>query len=166
MKSKIIVIASIIALGMAFCATAYAGKPKDPKKELRFQYDIEYIKNAGDGVSSIKIFSYGGNKQEAQDRCAANAVHGVIFKGYSGQGAYQSPLVKSATGYEDNYDFFNNFFKNGDYGRYASGIVDGTQQLIKIQGGYKCAAVVNVNVKMLRKHLEEAGIIKGLASGF
>lgn len=166
MKFKLIALAAVLFAGMALCASAFAGKPKEQKKELKFQYDIEYIKTAGDGISSIKIFSYGGNKREAQDRCVANAVHGVIFKGYAGQGAYQGPLVKSVNGYNDNYDFFNNFFKNGDYGRYASGIVDGTQQLIKIKGGYKCAAVVNVNVKMLRKHLEEAGIIKGLASGF
>lgn len=166
MKAKSITFLSILILGMAFSTNVFAGKPKQPQKELVFQYDIEYIKSVADGISSIKIYSYGSSKQQAQDRCVMNAVHGVIFKGYAGQGAYQAPLVKSLNGYNDNYDFFDNFFKKGDYGRYSSGIVEGTQQLIKIKGGWKQCCIVNVNVKLLRQHLEEAGIIKGLASGF
>ena len=166
MKFKLFSFASFLALGMMISLSAFAAKPKQQQKELTFQYDLEYIKSVADGVSQIKVYSYGNSKQVAQDRGVMSAVHGVLFKGYSGQGSYQSPLVKSLNGYNDNKDFFDGFFKNGDYLRYSPGVVEGTQQFIKIKGGWKYGCVVNVNVRMLRQHLEEAGIIKGLASGF
>ncbi|MBQ0096758.1 MAG: hypothetical protein KBS53_03790 [Bacteroidales bacterium] len=166
MKLKLISFASLLVLGMVFSLSAFAAKPKQQKKELTFQYDLEYIKSVADGVSQIKVYSYGNSRQEAQDRGVINAVHGVVFKGYSGQGAYQAPLVKAFNGYNDNKDFFDNFFRKGDYLRYSSGVVEGTQQFVKVKGGWKYGCIVNVNVRMLRQHLEEAGIIKGLASGF
>ena len=166
MKTKIVSLLAILALGMAFCFNASAAKTKPLKGADKFHYDIEYIKSAGDGISTVDVFAYGKNKQEAWDRCEMCAVHGVIFKGYSGNGSYQSPLARSASSYDDNIDFFNNFFDNGEYRRYISNVLDGSQRIIKIKGGVKVECVVNVNVKMLRKHLEEAGIIKGLSSGF
>lgn len=166
MKNKISLAIAFTVLGMALCISATASEAKPLKGAEKFHYDIEYIKSAGDGVSTVDVYAYGKNKKEAWDSCEKCAIHGVIFKGYTGQGSYQSPLVKSASGYDDNFDFFNNFFDNGDYRRYVSGVVDGSHKVIKIKGGFKVKCVINVNVKMLRKHLEEAGIIKGLSSGF
>ncbi len=103
----------------------------------------------------------------AEERCKANAVHGVIFKGYTGQGAAQPALVKNASGYSDNKDFFDNFFNSGDYLRYVSSVVNGSTESRKIKnGGFKVSQTMTVNVKMLRRHLEQAGIIRGLSSGF
>lgn len=96
-----------------------------------------------------------------------NAVHGVIFKGFAGQGAAQPALVKNASGYSDNKDFFDNFFNSGDYLRYVSSVVNGSTESRKIKnGGFKVSQTMTVNVKMLRRHLEQAGVIRGLSSGF
>lgn len=38
--------------------------------------------------------------------------------------------------------------------------------VIKIGKEYKVGVVISVNVAMLRKDLEDAGIIKGLSNGF
>lgn len=166
MKNRILSSAAILALALSFCQSASAAKPKPLKGEERYHYDIEYIKSGGDGVSTVDVFAYGKNQKEAWNRCEMSAVHGVIFKGYSGQGSYQPPIVRSATGYSDNADFFDNFFSNGEYRRYVSGVVEGSQRVIKIKGGVKVECIVNVDVRLLRKHLEEAGIARGLSSGF
>ncbi|MCQ2177526.1 MAG: hypothetical protein MJY42_01410 [Bacteroidales bacterium] len=159
---------SVFLVGIAALIMAVSVDAANPKRNAKekFQYDLEYVKTSGDGVATVKVWSCAPTWKKAQALCRRDAVHGVIFKGYSGQGAYQAPLVRSASAYEDNADFFDAFFDNGDYERYISNVVDGSQEARQIKGGFKVAQVVNVNVKMLRKHLEEAGIAKGLSSGF
>lgn len=154
----------VFLLGVTVSFSCYAAKKV--KQSEMFKYDIEYIKTAGDGVSSVKVWSYGKNRKDVMERCTRDAVHGVLFKGYTGQGSYQSPLVRGASGYADNQQFFDEFFRKGDYSRYASSILDGSQNVVKIQGGCKVSAIVSVNVRLLRQHLEEAGIIRGLSTGF
>lgn len=156
----------ILAICCLVSLNARADKKKSNTGYDAFKYDVEYIKSSGDGVSTISLFSYGSTKQEAIDFSRRDAVHSVIFKGYSGNGSYQPPLVKSGTGYSDNRDFFDNFFDTGEWQKYVAGVIDGTLTTIKVKGGYKAGCVVNVNIRLLRKHLESAGIVKGLGSGF
>ncbi len=160
----------LFALGVLLivsCGTTKRAASTSTDSIDQYRYDIEYVKNAGDGMSMVKVWSYDRSAKIAEEKCRANAVHAVIFKGYSGQGAVQPALVKSATGYSDNKDFFDNFFKSGDYLRYISAVVDGSVETRKIKSGeYKVASTIVVNVKMLRKHLEQAGIIRSLTSGF
>ena len=165
-KLLLSVLTVFVALSCAFTAQAGAKKKADKQTQV-FRYDIEYVKNAGDGMSNVKVWSYGKSVKVAEERCKANAVHGVIFKGYTGQGAAQPALVKNASGYSDNKDFFDNFFNSGDYLRYVSSVVNGSTESRKIKnGGFKVSQTMTVNVKMLRRHLEQAGIIRGLSSGF
>lgn len=133
----------------------------------QYHYDIDYVKSAGDGMSMVKVWSYGKTVEIAEQKCAANAVHGIIFKGYTGQGSVQPALVKGVNGYSDNKEFFDNFFRSGDYQRYITSVVDGSAETKKTQSGeFKVSSTMTVNVKMLRRYLEEAGIIRGLTSGF
>jgi hypothetical protein len=44
--------------------------------------------------------------------------------------------------------------------------MDGSAEVRKVGKEYKVGVVVTVNKDMLRKHLEEAGIVRGLGSGF
>ena len=155
----------LIAIGTIILASC--GSAKKISSVDRYHYDIDYVKNAGDGMSVIKVWSYGKTAKIAEEKCPINAVHGVIFKGYSGQGAAQPAIVKNANGYSDNQEFFDNFFNRGEYLRYISSSVDGSTETRKTQyGEYKVSATMTVNVKMLRKHLEQAGIIKSLSAGF
>ena len=42
----------------------------------------------------------------------------------------------------------------------------GTPEVMKVGKEYKVSQIIQVNTAQLRKHLEQAGIIRGLASGF
>ena len=155
----------LIAIGTIILASC--GSTKKISSVNRYRYDIDYVKNAGDGLSVVKVWSYGKTAAIAEAECSINAVHGVIFKGYSGQGAAQPPIVKNINGYSDNQAFFDDFFKSGEYRRYISSSVDGSTETRKTQSGeYKVSATMTGNVKMLRKLLEQAGIVKSLSAGF
>lgn len=160
----------LFALGtllLASCGSAKHVASTSTGTVDQYRYDIDYVKNVGDGMSMIKVWSYGKTAKIAEEKCKANAVHGVIFKGYTGQGAVQPALVKSAYGYSDNKEFFDIFFSSGDYLRYISSSVEGSTETRKTQTGeYKVSSTMTINVKMLRKHLEDAGVIRGLSSGF
>jgi len=160
----------ILALGamiFASCSNVQEASKNATGGLEQYRYDIEYVKNAGDGMSLVRVWSYGKPERAAEERCKANAVHGVIFKGYSGDGSVQPALVRSATGYEDNKEFFDKFFQNGDYLRYISSTVEGSTEVRKLKGGeYKASMTITVNVKQLRAALTQAGVIRGLATGF
>jgi len=152
--------------GLLFSASAVAA-PKKAADKPDFRYDIEYVKSVGTGISSIKVWSYASKAQNAMNESRRNAVHGIIFKGYAGAGASFSPLCKSPSAMTDNADFFNHFFADGgDYMRYVSSVQEGSDEVVKFGKEYKFGQIVNVNVKELRKALENAGIIKGLGAGF
>lgn len=162
---KKIILFALCALFVASCGSTK--KVSKTSNLVQYRYDIDYVKNAGDGMSTVKVWSYGKSAKDAEQKCKENAVHGVIFKGYTGNNSVQPALVKSPTGYSDNKEFFDNFFRNGDYLRYISSTVDGSTETRKAQTGeYKVSATMTINVKMLRKHLEQAGVIRGLTSGF
>lgn len=152
------------------CLTAFADKKKKADEDsFKFRYDIEYSKTAADGLLMVKVWSYSKKADIALEQCRKNAVHGVLFKGYaaSTSTASQKPLVKDASIESTKADYFQAFFAdNGPYMRYVSAVIDGTTEVRKVGKEYKIGVVVTVNKDMLRKHLEEAGIIKGLTSGF
>ena len=134
-----------------------------------FRYDIEYITTGANDMLLAKVWSYSKNAKIAIELCKKNAIHGVMFKGYTGTGGgtiSQSPLVKDAGVYSEKRDFFNSFFADGgQYMRYVSAVADGTE-VRKVGKEYKTGVVVTVNKGLLRKDLEDAGIIKGLTTGF
>lgn len=163
---KKIVFVLLAAAAMTLSA-AVAAAPKKAADKPDFRYDIEYVKTVGTGISSIKVWSYASKAQAAMEQSRRNAVHGIIFKGYAGPGSSHSPLCKSPSAMTDHADFFANFFADGgDYMRYVSSVQEGSDEVVKFGKEYKFGQIVNVNVKELRKALENAGIIKGLSSGF
>ena len=95
-------------------------------------------------------------------------MHGVIFKGYAGSGQVrpQSPLVRDS-GAEITYaDYFNTFFsKGGEYNKYVT-VTSGSQEIVKVGKQYKIGLIVSVSKDMLRKRLEEVGVVKSLSYGF
>ncbi len=147
---------------------ASAGTQKKGKKNVEsYQYDIEYVKTLGDGMVSVKVWTYHKKVNANLEECRKNAVRGVIFKGYAGGGAAHSALVKDVTVIAHHQEFFDLFFaNNGDYGRFLSNIQNGSIETVKFGKQYKTGIVATINMKSLRKHLEAAGIIKGLSSGF
>lgn len=162
----------LLALSLAlFVPFVQADKQQKADAETdKFRYDIEYARPAGDGMCQVKVWSYSKKSRIAAEQCRKNAVHGIIFKGYTtgdGTGASQRPLVKSANVLQERADFFVPFFEDGgNYRQYVSEVTDGSMEVRKVGKQYKVGVVVTISKDLLRKHLEEAGIIRGLASGF
>lgn len=99
-------------------------------------------------------------------------MHGIVFKGFPSKDgvAGQRALAQNPNIEQEKAEFFDDFFKDGGkYQKYVSlanhGAI-GAGDRIKIGKEYKIGVIVSVNVAALRKDLEDAGIIKGLGSGF
>lgn len=138
-----------------------------------WRYEIECVGIGKDGTYLIKVWSYSKNPTIATTQAKKNAVHGIIFKGFSGGGqgcTPQRPLASNPNLEDEKADFFEPFFEEG--GRYmkfvsesSDGNVDAADR-VKVGKEYKIGVVVSVHKDALRKDLEAAGIIRGLSSGF
>lgn len=157
---------------LLFAPSAMAVKQKIKKANAEtelFRYDIEYAKPGGDGMTLVKVWSYSKRSRVAAEQDRKNAVHGIIFKGYSsGSGnTSQRPLVKEPDAMEKHAEFFEAFFADdGSFRQFVSEITDGSQEIKKVGKQWKVGAVVTVSKDQLRKYLESQNIIRGLASGF
>lgn len=159
----------LFSLSLLLCMPMFAGAKKKADKDTeRFRYEIECAGNGVQGTYLIKVWTYSKKAAVAAEQCKKNAVHGVIFKGYTGENGCvaQRPLAKNA-GVEMEYEeYFKTFFSDkGEYYKYVS-LTDTTQDIVKVGKEYKVGVVVSVKKDELRKALEAAGVIKGLGSGF
>lgn len=146
--------------------TAYA---EDGEKET-YRYELEAVDGvASDGRVIMKVWSYGEKEKLSRQRCLANAVHGVIFKGApagAGAGLIKGSKALCPEGYAAHKDYFDTFFRNGEYLQYVELTNNGNIQAgdrIKIsRKEYKVGMVCIVNYTALRQKLEGDGIAKGL----
>jgi hypothetical protein len=164
-------IALILSMIMLVCGSAYADKKKKLNEDTdKFRYDIEYCKTASDGMVMVKVWSYSKKADLAVAQARKNAVHGIMFRGFSSADPNYSsmqPLVKDPSIESVKADFFQAFFDDatGEYARYAPSVIESSKKVIKVGKEFKAGVVVKVNVKLLRQHLEQAGIIKPLGGG-
>jgi len=130
------------------------------------RYDIEGVETGSQGTFMVKVYVYTSKPEATNDQIKYAAVHGVLFRGFSGKGfATQKALARPEIETQK-ADFFSAFWGNGNYLAYAS-IVNAVADRVKVSGKeYKIGAIVSVSKDSLRKSLEDAGIIKGLNSGF
>ena len=163
---KKILLFSLLAL---FVGTVSVSAQK--KKAAReFRYEIVSMGTGSQGSALIKVYSYAKKEKDALELAKQNAVHGILFKGVAGtNGTASQPALVKPQEKENNQDFFDSFFDNGDYQRYVSlssdGIIDPKDRM-KVGKEYKIGIVVSVNKADVRKYLENEGIIKGLGSMF
>lgn len=140
------------------------------KKETTgtFVYDISGAGSAIQGYYMVKVSAYVPKKALiSTDVVIKCAVHGVLFRGFSGGETCpsQKPLAGSTTE-EQHSEFFVPFFKDGGgYANYAS-VIDGSLQVQRMDKKYKVTAIITVDKNRLRSDLERAGVLKGLSSGF
>jgi hypothetical protein len=157
-----------ILLFTSFSTFSQARKKADEDTE-NWRYELEGVKQGEQGTYLIKVWQYSKKPNVAIEQAKKNAVHGVVFKGYSGPGA-QKPLTSNPNLEQEKADFFKDFFAdNGKYMKYVNVTGDGAvaaEDRLKVGKEYKIGVVVSVSSAQLRKDLEAAGIIKGLSSGF
>ncbi|MDR3268173.1 MAG: hypothetical protein LBT83_03805 [Tannerella sp.] len=150
----------------------YAQKGAD-KNTYQWRYEIEPVGVGTQGTYLIKVWSYYKKPNVAIEQAKKNAVHGVIFKGFAGMHGVsgQKPLAGNSPNLEEEKkDFFDPFFADGGkYMKFVNISNDGTiaaKDRLKVGKEYKIGVIVSVNVDLLRKDLEDAGIIKKLGAGF
>ncbi len=168
---KIAKILCICLLIFGGCTLAFAGnqQKKADKDTETWRYDIECAGTGSDGTYLVKVWSYSKKADVAAEQSLKNAVHGVLFKGITGQPGgcpSQRALIPNPNVQNEQRDFFAKFFssKGGDFRKYA--VATGTPERVKLKKEYKVGVTVSVAKDMLRRDLEAAGIIKGLGSGF
>lgn len=158
----------MIRLVLFFSFIFFTLAPANAKKVdiTTTRYDIEGVEVGAQGTYLVKVYIYTDKPTATTEQIKYAAVHGVIFRGFSGKGfTTQKPLSRPEAE-SQNADFFSAFWKNEDYLAYAN-IVNAVADRVKVsKKEYKIAAIVSVSKDSLRKSLESAGIIKGLNSGF
>lgn len=157
MKEKITVI--IILMFSIFVCGEVCAKEKANKG---LSYEIKCAGNGQQGYYLVEVTAYVDSKADVKiDNVKKCAVHGVLFKGFSGENGCkaQKPIL-SATQEQQYADFFNSFFKS-DYLSYVS-VVDPTVKTTKVGKQYAITSTLQVSKDELRKALEDAGIARKL----
>jgi hypothetical protein len=165
-------IGSIIAIAVILfgCKTSQQIADKDTQE---FRYEIEPIDVGSQGVYQLKVWTYSRNPDTAIEQAKKNAVHCVIFKGFTGKAGVitgRKALVANAAVETEKADYFKPFFATGGkYQQFVSLANNGAiapGDRLKIGSEYKIGVIVSVNVAALRSDLEAAGIISKLGGGF
>ena len=163
----------VFMAGFSTLANGQARKKAD-KATAKWEYEIECMGTGTQGSYLIKVWSFSKKPHVALEQAKKNAVHGVLFKGFTGGGngcRSQKPLSSNPNLDQEKSGWFKDFFADG--GKYMkfvaltnNGAV-GPGDRIKIKKvGYKVGVIVSVRKDELRKDLENSGILKGLSSGF
>ena len=147
----------------------YAQKNIKPTDAGYEEYEVQFIRDGHEGTSLFKIYSYGSNEDNAIENAKRNALRAVMFTGIPGSDL-PKPLI-TETGAEEKYkDYFNVLLqKGGKYLNYVALSNDGSiasGDRYKVGKRVKIGVAVVVQKALLRKELENAGIIRSLGSGF
>ncbi len=171
LKLFIFIVLGLFTIGLSFSVFAQAKKKANRDTEA-WRYEIEGVGEGKSGTYLIKVWSYSKKPVIAIEQAKKNAIHGIIFRGYAGNGRIesQSALAANANLEQEKSDFFEPFFSDGGkYMKFISTTNDGAiaaEDIMKIGKEYKIGVVVSVQKDNLRKDLEQAGIIKSLNAGF
>lgn len=172
MKKTIQYLSLLLIVLTSFSLSISAQNKKADKDTRNWVYEIEPVSVGAQGSYLIKVWSYSKKPIVALEQAKKNAVHGIIFKGFTGiQGVPgQRPLTNNPNLEVEQAEFFKNFFaEGGKYMKFVNITNDGSvaaEDRLKIGKEYKIGVVVSVNVAGLRKDLEDAGMVRGLSSGF
>lgn len=159
-------------VSVVFLGSCSSTKNIADKDTFSWNYEVEPAEGQGrEGTVLIKIWTYSKDQNVAITQAPKNAVHAVIFKGYSGSTNSsrikgQKPLASDPNTWANNEDYFKTFFKDGgQYMKYVTLVGNGAiapGDMIKVGKQYKIGVLVSVQKNLLRKDLEQAGIIKAL----
>lgn len=168
MKLKLIVFALVAMFSVAGFA--------DSKKKKDKVYKYELVCNKGGAQAkdknykTVKVYSYGKKSDDAREACQENAVHGILFKGYAGEGSDSGMRALCPEGYEAHKKYFDDFFENGYWRQYVqltnNGAIAPGDMIQVAKKEYKVGMLVTINVTELRRRLEQDGIIKSMNSLF
>lgn len=127
------------------------------KNDCTWDYEIVSSGTAV-GYYIVKVTAHVSNKKDISEvpvkKCA---LHGVLFKGFTGDSP-QRPMIKELQ--ESQIQYIDNLLAN-DYGKYTE-TIGIPLQVVKQGKIYKVTTVIQVAKDLLRKDLEEVGVIRKL----
>ncbi len=134
-------------------------------KDIVPKYDITGAGSGTEGTILVKVYVYGKSVKDEDLKRAA--VHGVVFRGCSGnESGARQPAMAKPNAEADHAAFCEAFFAvDGDSQNYAS-IISGSYERVKTSKGYKVGAIIQIDKTSLRKALEQEGLVRSLSSGF
>lgn len=146
---------------------------KDNASEPAGQYQIQGAGPANGGSSMVYVTVMAKKADKVtEDMLVKAAVHGVLFRDYTdasasgfGASSHHPAMMGSPAAYAQHLDFFEPFFRDGQYRGYAQ-YVDDSRRVVKSGKEYKVSAKVAVSSASLRKDLEKQGLLNGLRSGW
>ena len=129
------------------------------------EYDITGAGSGSEGTLLVKVYVYAKKVTDSDLKRAA--VHGVVFRGCSGnQSGARQPAMAPATAEADNAAFCEAFFATDGKCQNFASVVAGSYDRVKTKKGYNSGAILQVDKASLRKELEKAGVVRSLSSGF
>lgn len=124
----------------------------------------EGVDNSGNYIVRIVVSTKKKPLKAAEELVKRYAVHGVIFRGVTAAKGYsaQPPLVKDPNVENVKKAFFDAFWRENAYNRYAS-ITPSSLTVMKNKQSkmVETSALITVSKALLQKYLEENGIIEG-----
>lgn len=135
------------------------------EKDVDYNYEVTRedcgsCKCADPNYVIFMVYSYGKKEATTTDICLRNAVHGIMFKGLPASGQLGAvDALMGATPYSAHSKYFDEFFKSG-YKQYISETNKGNHIVTKCAKELKVGVKVKVNVKLLKQHLRNDGILK------
>ena len=129
------------------------------------EYDITGAGSGSEGTLLVKVYVYAKKVTDSDLKRAA--VHGVVFRGCSGnQSGARQPAMAPATAEADNAAFCEAFFATDGKCQNFASVVAGSYDRVKTKKGCKSGAILQVDKASLRQELEKAGVVRSLSSGF
>jgi hypothetical protein len=136
------------------------------------KYELEAMQTGTQGTYLVKVWTYSKEPMLDLNQVKKNAIHGVLFEGFKGKPGIpaQVAIVSDPKVETEKAEYFNAFFSpNGEFQKFVTPVNNGAiaaEDRIRVGKIFKIGVVCSVNAGELRRHLEEAQVIKGLDAGF
>lgn len=127
----------------------------------------EGVDNSGNYIVNIVVSTKKKPSKSAEDLVRQYAVHGVMFRGVAAAKDYhaQPPLIKDPNVEQTKKQWFDAFWHENAYNRYAS-IIPSSLAVMKNKQSKmtETSALVTISKEQLQKYLEDSGIIQGFSN--
>lgn len=139
--------------------------------EIKSVYEVQVVRVAQQGTKFYKAWGVAGSPDKAITMAMQDAVAATLFTGVQGnESAGNVPaLCGSLDAYTQHKDYFDNFFKKGEFLNYVVNVnknYPSGENNVAVKGGRRVGLYVQVMYDELRKKLESDGIIKSLNNYF
>lgn len=108
-----------VLLTLAFLSSAtIASEAKKYPFSIEDQRQVYISRSTAAGTKMVKVIAYGRSADAAIEKAMVDAVAALTFDGTKGLGEFEgcpAVLLNGRRDYEEHKDFFDNFFKKGDF---------------------------------------------------